>query len=240
MTLSSSLSLRETRRAVAAVEVLIVMGMVTVLTLLAYGNWERSQTRSRLGKVLGDLNTQRRAVEAYRADFDSLPRHTRGVFAERPSLDPGGRCPNTVWGDDIWNGTAVFGTLPREMTTPVAYLSTFAEDPFHVAEQGRATAGLYGYESAASFEFEYNCIGNVPVPEEPGFCVPGWERVRLLEFTQAMGGYALSSQGPMGAPVGCGGFAEFVSYDPTNGTRSAGRIMVTERDPSAGTFVRFR
>jgi len=91
-------------RAFTIVELLVVVGIISVLTAIAVPNMIDAQTRAKVARTESDLRSLATAIEAYRVDDVSYPK------------------------------VELFTTFSRRLayfTTPVAYISTSPEDPFY-------------------------------------------------------------------------------------------------------------
>ena len=96
------------RFAFTLIELLVVVAIIAILAAIALPNFLEAQTRARVARVKSDLRTLSMAIETYTVDFN------------RPPYDgePGG-------GHYGWVNSQ------RQLTTPVAYISSVFADVFH-------------------------------------------------------------------------------------------------------------
>ena len=104
-----------TDRGFTLIELLIVIAIIAILALIALPNFLEAQTRAKVARAQADMRSVAGAVEAYAVDYGTIP------------LD----------GDDfpffdvaLWNQKGRFAVL----TTPIGYLSTIFDDPFHTVQ----------------------------------------------------------------------------------------------------------
>src|SRR5512135_1472624 len=99
------------RRAFTLIELLIVVAIIAILAAIAVPNFLEAQTRAKVSRVRADLRTVATALEAYAVDNAKFP-------------------PN----DGVYN------VLPKQISTPVAYLSSgLLVDPFTDKERVQRT-----------------------------------------------------------------------------------------------------
>src|SRR5438128_4503738 len=93
-----------TRRAFTLIELLIVIGIISILALVALPNMLDAQVRAKVARGKADLRTISTSMEAYAVDHNRYP----------PNYDTGlyGFDPNT----EFFSYAA--------MTTPIAYITT--------------------------------------------------------------------------------------------------------------------
>lgn len=105
-----------------------------------------------------------------------------------------------------------------QMTTPIAYLSSMPVDIF----TKRATTGEFLY-------FDYGCRKNLPSEERK----QGWSEINIDFLFMSMGpngniDFSWAECGQYGGAIFENQLIDW-SYDPTNGTVSAGDIIYTNR-----------
>lgn len=139
------------------IELLIVVAIIAILAAIAVPNFLEAQVRAKISRVLGDMRTVATAIESYRIDE--------------------GRVPIGHWEAKNWSPKN-FG-LSQEvsnefqhsrLTTPIAYISTIARDPF-VNLTGQTDAGgnlltgpgwtMYHYQSVRSKTGQMKSMGTV-------------------------------------------------------------------------------
>ncbi len=188
---------RRGRIAFTLIELLIVVAIIAILAAIAVPNFLEAQTRAKVSRAKSDMRSLAVAVESYRVDNNRYA---------TPSNDMGVQVVGIDW----------FETrLSTHVTTPVAYISTPPEDPFHRAENYEKSS-QYHYMTR---DYEVWATGNT----QP------WEEY-IGELTDRVPGgsvhFALLSHGPdrdHESPNDVG--EEPVLYDPTNGTVSRGDIV---------------
>jgi prepilin-type N-terminal cleavage/methylation domain-containing protein len=212
------------RRAFTLIELLIVVAIIAILAAIAVPNFLEAQVRSKVSRVKNDMRTLTTAVEAYYVDYNSYTNDSDGQF---------------VTG---YNGFT-------RLTTPVAYITSLAKDPFQdKIDPNRESVGdlkpspFYQMGSGSDQNGWNGYYSSLPT-----------KPTKLLS-DGTFGGpkvncYLIVSQGPdymdnTGSlhyfPWGSGGAttyavttkkgvtsdntATLLTYDSTNGTRSAGDI----------------
>ncbi|MDX2176002.1 MAG: hypothetical protein SF028_05980 [Candidatus Sumerlaeia bacterium] len=207
-----------------AAELSVPVGIIALLALLAGARYDEATTRAKYAQVINELRTQHRAVVAYAADHSEYPVMTwAGYFGNADRLTP--------------DGVPAVGTLPKGITTPIAYLNGIPEDPFLSGFQNTARA-LYSYRNIDTHVFLFNVGAIVPIPGQPGFLYRPLNPSQQRASKRQIGTYAILSVGPnfdeqylpqaFSTNIGTNAL-----YDPTNGTASSGPIMIGER--SRGT-----
>ncbi len=101
------------KKAFTLLELLIVVAVIGILASIAVPNFLQAQVRSKISAAKAQIHACRNALEAYRIDLNALP-PTR-YFC----LALGGESAKKYF------------ELPKELTTPTAYLSSRPLDPFY-------------------------------------------------------------------------------------------------------------
>jgi prepilin-type N-terminal cleavage/methylation domain-containing protein len=122
------------RRGFTLIELLIVVGIISILAAIALPNFMEASVRSKIARVKSDLRTVSLAWEAYAVDNDRYP-----VDWDN---NPAGGQPTQI------------GLV--QVTTPVAYLTSFPVDPFSVMKSPTSNEFQPHFE-IASCSFAY-CI----------------------------------------------------------------------------------
>ncbi len=195
---------KSARRAFTLIELLIVVAIIAILAAIAVPNFLEAQVRSKASRVKADMRSLRTAIETYYIDYNKYPMYYR--YYSVHSQQNRGRVHQLF-----------------ELTTPVAYMSSveivdpFCNVPHDTVNQYGDTFYSIWYESINPHRAEG---GLAPVSS------PLW---------------GLASYGPDFRPSWpFGGMAfclrpddpesknppETWTYDPTNGTRSAGDIIM--------------
>lgn len=108
------------------IELLIVVAIIAILAAIAVPNFLEAQTRSKVARVKADLRTYATAMESYRVDHNRYP------------------IPSNVFGELIADpiGATFDGPfetrLPIHLTTPIAYVTSLATDPFAVTRHAES------------------------------------------------------------------------------------------------------
>jgi len=191
------------------IELLIVVAIIAILAAIAIPNLLEAQVRAKCSRAVADMRTVANAVEAYFIDANDYPRNNM----------------SRNW------------TVSRDLTTPVAYLtSANLVDPFALFKENDPLVGLpyYSYHRVLPGSAIVNPPKDWWSPEEStdgpiGVGNPGAFR--------KYGEWRLLSLGPDRAylPPDWQSFSRPVIfqmietlYDPTNGTVSYGNIQRTQ------------
>jgi prepilin-type N-terminal cleavage/methylation domain-containing protein len=181
------------RRAAAAftlIELLIVVAIIAILAAIAVPNFLEAQTRAKVSRVKNDLRVCATAIESYAVDDNSYPWDYYWTFG-------------TEW--DTW----------RQLTTPIAYLTTIYLDPF---------SGKTGPKAP----FAYGLQKNRPsAPQRESYLAAGVQYLILSFGPDREETWDWSNFGEAGADL-LRQMREIL-YDPTNGTLSRGDVIRTSR-----------
>lgn len=214
------------------IELLIVVAIIAILAAIAVPNFLEAQVRSKAARARADMRSIATALEAYRVSENNYPQNP----------DP----------------TKSFYVTPKQLTTPIAYLTSRPEDPFaqgtNLALQNNqpnliSEEKLYTYWTVIDFEkqgMRSDGVIEAAMSVNDPFHSSG-NRAAFLKY----GAWYQCSIGPdrtfdlrVGAASVDGttsalstpkfldwGYSFDVSYDPTNGSRSFGNIIRTQRKP---------
>jgi len=199
------LSLTTSKKGFTLIELLIVIAIILILIAIALPNFLEAQIRARVTKAKGDLRTLATAFETYYQDWQQYP----------PQHDPNDNSQKGLW----------------QITSPLKYLAAIPQDPF--AEAGSSTidpvAGEIGWEVASTAATPRQAL---------------LSRIKQYGMAQIQA-YHIASHGPNQnddfnnndrwvwciAPPGnpcdpssTSGGDGFMTYAPTNGTKSSGEI----------------
>lgn len=205
-------------RGFTLIELLIVVAIIAILAAIAVPNFLQAQVRSKVSRVLSDQRTLRTAIESYAVDNNRPPRMTWGDLTGEgfPGMN-----------DQLY-GEPVYATLPKEITTPISYITSQPFDPFAANTSASVDAQLYTYNNPETNLFLFDNVGTVPVPGKPGYVyIPG-NRQEVAKMRFYFGSYVLWSIGPAG-PEKVTGPNFWLQYDPTNGTISEGHVFVSQK-----------
>jgi len=166
------------REAFTLIELLIVVAIIAILAAIAVPNFLEAQTRAKVSRSKTDIRTIAVAWEAYRVDWNTYPRDQDNNIAS----------------------TSQYGL--KQVTTPVAYLTSIPMDPFF---------SNWGVSSTDDRFAPYYEIGSAQITLEAYDCF----------HIQGLGPDRTDNTGGNDAwPVG----GTLWAYDPTNGTISRGDI----------------
>lgn len=188
-------------RAFTLIELLIVVAIIAILAAIAVPNFLEAQTRSKVSRTQADFRTMATGLEAYRVDYLHYP----------PDRD--------TMGNAIPNGFSL-----NYLTTPVAFISSIAEDRFFDTKLFPTEKPRYWYQGEG---FQNN------------------PTVKARAIFGFRGRWIVSSHGPdktcdFGEAAIVAGEVPWISsysgvtvirtypnmlYDPTNGTISSGDLV---------------
>jgi len=179
------------------IELLIVVAIIAILAAIAIPNFLAAQTRSKVSRVRGELKSVTTGLESYYVDNTSYPLTTgyppRLNYTTEPS-----------------------GILPRELSTPVAYLTRVDfKDPFK-------QFGTAPDEEIYTFHNIAHLITRSSNPTN--FWIPARDL--------AYGEWRMCSIGPDATYWNSRtymGWPHVMEYDPTNGTVSMGNIWRSQK-----------
>jgi len=206
------------------IELLIVVAIIAILAAIAVPNFLEAQVRAKVSRVKNDLRSLATAQEAYFVDWNSYTKYDRG-------------------GDDALPGGQFVIEGWKQLTTPVAYITSIPRDPF-----GGSRYGITGATpSPPLYELGTGEAGIGPSAPQPGGQID-------RPMTRPANTYMMSGKGPdhVDQTVSAGGLpgvtfswaewnfpwaalqvndpamvvqALMLIYDPTNGTVSWGDIL---------------
>ena len=188
------------QRAFTLIELLVVVAIIAILAAIAVPNFLEAQTRAKVSRVKNDLRTYATAIEAYSVDY------------QRPPYD----------GEP---GFIYYGWVNalKGLTTPTAYLTTLDPDVFQdptVTPPSRPGHFHRLNAGTGSHTFDYSSAYWNDLANNPDMRA-SWE-ARFGLGVQ----WKMSSCGPDRRFINEGSyFGMLHSYDPTNGTISAGDII---------------
>ena len=203
----------QNRRAFTLIELLIVVAIIAILAAIAVPNFLEAQVRSKVSRVKSDQRTIATALESYFVDNNKYPGDS-----DNELFRPGQR---------------EIGLL--RLTSPVAYLTTLARDPF--ASQQDTT----GTDRTASPFFEMGCGSDNYVKEGMAQDVHAWVLISLGTDVapKAQADDTSGNDEFPGQTGGRGGvqLVTFLTYDPTNGTISDGDIYRAGGQLNQGNYT---
>ncbi len=193
------------------IELLIVVAIIAILAAIAIPNFLEAQTRSKTSRVKADMRSVATAIEAYMVDNNHFP------------FD---------YAEDV-----LFPYyLHKGVTTPIAYMTDAARlrDAFGDKVES-------GDNNEVRRRFRYRALGEKWMCSKAqgglGLWSMDYNAIGMVTGREAHGSWLLVSKGPWGKlnlPVG---FADgnnetdwlWLPYDPTNGTRSPGEVMRSQK-----------
>jgi prepilin-type N-terminal cleavage/methylation domain-containing protein len=209
------------------IELLIVVAIIAILAAIAVPNFLEAQVRSKVSRQLSNMRTVTTALETYYVDNNKLPLTTYNV---NPVTRPGGGNWDLTERWKFWPG---FEGTAGGLTTPIAYLSSADAmiDIFRLPHN--YTLPLANQIMWLPTEFynsqKYSFLtGN---PYDPNSTFSKQSR-RYGTWTMRSAGpdtYYQNLPGRRG-DYDDGGWGQ-ASYDPTNGSVSAGDIYRSQKRP---------
>jgi prepilin-type N-terminal cleavage/methylation domain-containing protein len=186
------------RRGFTLIELLITVGIIAILAAIAIPNLLEAQVRSKVSRAKAEIKTVVTALEAYHVDHGTYPSyHYSAVPSAALEFHIGGEVPDFAVPDPNFDGR-------NPVTTPVAYITQFPQDPFTTHKRG---------EPQEVRQYLYvnwdHAIERVAEPRKSVFGI----------MKERYGAYRLHSRGPDTRGPESG-----TPYDPTNGTVSTGDI----------------
>jgi prepilin-type N-terminal cleavage/methylation domain-containing protein len=183
------------------IELLIVVAVIAILAAIAVPNFIEAQARAQVSREMNDMRTIATGLESYMVDHGEYPPHGEILNANTNPSDP--IFPATQ------AGLATVEFVSPLLTTPIAYLSEYPQDPF-LRRQPDEMMRAYGYIQSEQMR-DIMISKNIPfLTEQAGKIIDTHGFWRLY----AAGPDSVKGEGKQGIP-----------YDPTNGTLSRGDIV---------------
>jgi type II secretion system protein G len=200
------------------IELLIVIAIILILIAIALPNFLEAQIRARVVRASGDMRTIGTALEMYFLDFRQYP----------TDHEP----------DGGWQERGLF-----QLTTPIQYIASLPEDPFST------NSGMVD-PNTQEVGWEFASTGSPPYIAH----------VRPTQNNTNVHAYALASQGPetgsnisfgsagadnficnaewpfCGRNLTCPSNQGWTNYSPTNGSKSAGDIILAGGEHRSGRY----
>ncbi len=166
------------------IELLIVVAIIAILAAIAIPNFLAAQVRAKVSRVKAEIRTIGTGMESYYVDNNGYPHEF--LFEDNP-------------GSEEARNLFVY----RQLTTPIAYLTSAPRDPF----KGQQQSGYRG----TPYYWYYNWLERYgrPVNPYPGSDCP-WYNMDVSVIITSIGP-AYTAAWPM-------------IYDPSNGTVSNGNL----------------
>lgn len=213
-------------KAFTLIELLIVVAIIAILAAIAVPNFLEAQTRSKVTRQLSNMRTTQTAMETYAVDYNKYPLWTYNGGRNAAATWVIGRPAGVTYSlPELWKfypGYPAAG-MAGGLTTPVAYLSSVdaMEDIFRLPHN--FTSKLANQIMYLSTDF---------------YADTGANTTYRAQFNR-YGAWVIRSAGPdtyyqnhanQLGDYDQGGW-NLASYDPTNGTVSAGDIYRSQKRP---------
>jgi prepilin-type N-terminal cleavage/methylation domain-containing protein len=208
------------RRGFTLIELLIVVAIIAILAAIAVPNFLEAQTRAKVSRARADVRSVATAMESYTVDNNKAPLMRHRAAGRRPVHDfvtPPGTTARS-WPQ---------ATLPIELTTPIAYITSLLDDPFRIQGVVRKNSSGVIIDSniviatdGTTRNYVYHNIFEL-VNDSVSYPGYGFDQRDLAEY----GTWRVISVGPDKEYYGSIGRR---IYDPTNGTISYGDIIRTQ------------
>ncbi len=211
-------------RAFTLIELLIVVAIIAILAAIAVPNFLEAQTRSKVSRCAADMRSIRTALESYAVDTNQYP--------------------ETDVGPQLIGGTEVSKSILR-LTTPTAYITSIPKSPFKEEAMGNPGSPKYSnllktylYVRAKPIILPSGTVSGLTPDSSPA---DGFDdnyqqdRIRYIAQNASLivnaaerikGAWELKSVGPNNVDDFNVLGANARRYDPTNGTISAGDVVV--------------
>jgi len=200
------------------IELLIVVAIIAILAAIAVPNFLEAQVRSKVARVKSDHRTMAVAIESYAVDNNRVP---YGFWESKSNWG----CVNPP----LPNNQFLKPLIQARLTTPIAYMTGFLQDPFRT--QGALSTSNGSNNAISFYDYEsYICPGNTQAAQKEAHAMGydwvtwsiGPKRVNSGLIAQILTG---GVQPPLpGEPL-----IPRAVYDPSNGTISAGIILRTNK-----------
>lgn len=211
------------QRAFTLIELLIVVAIIAILAAIAVPNFLEAQTRSKVSRCAADMRSLRTALESYAVDHNHYPETDVG-----PQLIDGGISMSIL-----------------RLTTPTAYITSIPKSPFMEEKMGNPGSPKYSnylktylYVRAEVSRTASGAVYGLTPDSSPTDGIDDnyqQDRIRYIAQNASLivnaqermkGAWELKSVGPNNVDdfnvIG----ANARRYDPTNGTISAGDVVV--------------
>jgi type II secretion system protein G len=201
-------------KAFTLIELLIVVAIIAILAAIAVPNFLEAQTRSKVSRCAADMRSIRTALEAYRVDNNKYPETDLGVA-----------------------NLAQPGCGMLRLTTPMAFITSVPKSPFKEVNMGNPgipklcnlmnvylyvrAEGIPGVTTAGiptTFDQNYQDDRIRYISQNASLATNLAERVKGYWELKSVGPNSVDDFNTIGANAR--------RYDPTNGTISAGDVVI--------------
>jgi len=193
------------------IELLIVVAIIAILAAIAVPNFLEAQIRSKVSRARADMRSYATAIESYFTDHNKYPTYHYQTYDYRSDpLNAGGSVTEFFIGGNAADPPYSEGSPfpgPYQITSPIAYITSLTEDPFHMVE------GDDPYQTRTFMYVSWEHYEDVIAP--------------FPAVIDMYGQWRLSSGGPDKSRHD----SFHILYDPTNGTVSMGQIHRTQLSP---------
>lgn len=199
------------RRGFTLIELLIVVAIIAILAAIAVPNFLEAQTRAKVSRCKADMRTISTGLEVYRLDANKYP-------------------PDYQFDSLVPRDLRCFLTRLQVLTSPISYLSAVPEDVYAAPaiNRDRIQTAPYKipYDSGPlahplTFDYAYRYF---PDGRDENVVFPGLWTKRISRSDNVI--WALRGVGPdLNATFLGASSPAATSYDPSNGTLSAGDIF---------------
>jgi len=187
---------KDRQKGFTLIELLVVVAIIGILTAIALPNFLNAQTRAKVARAKVEIKTIVSGLEQYYVDNNAYPPY-HYVGAPDFRFFIGGSVTS-------FNNSPPFdGRNP--ITTPIAYITSFPDDPFNRVKK------------ICDEDHQYTYV-NLPY----AYVKVGWPV--FADLYMVYGPYRLHSKGPDTEGPDTG-----LPYDPTNGVTSRGDILYAPR-----------
>ena len=205
-------------KAFTLIELLIVVAIIAILAAIAVPNFLEAQVRSKIARVKNDQRTLATALESYTVDYNRPPLSFWPYYNLREQVAPD------------WRHICY-----KQLTTPVAYITSFLTDPFNTFKSQQDPREESKYYYYVDF-----------YPEGNAYQASVYLDIQSKSFkwsVYSVGPQSLESNNMPWIEDMLGALVPIESslgnvYDSTNGTRSAGKIFRTNKGELTGQDVK--
>ncbi len=203
--------LKTQRKGFTLIELLIVVAIIAILAAIAIPNFLAAQVRAKVARVKAGLRTTVTGLESYYVDNNEYPIATRYTTT----------ASGEALGKLNWH-------IPNSLTTPIAYLTSWPQDPFQTYGGSVGWAPLMYIKPGYIKNNGVDDWWYISVPSN----YPGDNGTWAAFYGPNQSGnganpnlyWYVASVGPKGNLMGMYNFGLSNCYDPTNGTVSNGNI----------------